>query len=97
MPGSHLGPIERARDAAKTPGEKSAKKRQIDGTIPGIIADERNAILNQLIPGTSPTWFDQVETTCDVKALPPHGTSGYFPIADTDSNKSHQLTRPGGP
>ena len=40
-----LDPIERARDAAKTPGEKSAKKRQINGTIPGISADVRNAVL----------------------------------------------------
>jgi hypothetical protein len=47
----------------------------------------RNAILNQLIPGTSPTWFDQAETICDDKTLQPHGTSGYFSIADTDSIK----------
>jgi hypothetical protein len=47
--------------------------------------DVRNAILNQLISSTSPTWFDQVEAICDVKTLSPHGTSGYFAIADTVS------------
>jgi len=39
-------PIERARDATKTPGVKSAKKRQINGIIPDIMIDVRNAILN---------------------------------------------------
>ena len=76
MLGNNLGPIERARDAAKAPGEKSTKKWKINGIIPGIVIDVRNAILNQLIPGTSPTWFDQAETICDVRALSPHGTSG---------------------
>ena len=52
-----------------------------------IIIDERNAILDQFIPSTSPTWLDQVETICDVKALSPHDTSVYFSIADTDSIK----------
>ena len=45
----------------------------------------RNVILNQLIPGTSPTWFDQVETIYDAKTLPTHDTAGYLMIADTDS------------
>lgn len=48
----------------------------------------RNAIFNQLISYTTPTWFDQVETICDVKTLSPHDSSGYFSIADTDSIKS---------
>ena len=64
-----LGPIERAHDSAKTPGEKSAKKRQINGIIPDIITDVRNTVLNQLIPSTSLTWFDQFETICDVRTL----------------------------
>ena len=45
----------------------------------------RGAVLNQLIPSTSPTWFDQAEAICDVKALSPHGTSGCISIADTES------------
>ena len=85
--GDLLGPIERARDAARTPGEKGAKKRQVNGIIPDPIIDVRNAILNQLISYTTPTWFDQVETICDVKALSPHDSSGYFSIANTDSIK----------
>jgi SepF-like predicted cell division protein (DUF552 family) len=52
-----------------------------------IIIDVRKAILNQLIPSTSSTWFGQVETICDIMALSTQGTSGYFPIADTDSIK----------
>ena len=59
MLGNLLDPIERARDAAKTPEENCAKKRQINGIIPGIIIDVKNAILNQLISSTFPTWFDQ--------------------------------------
>jgi len=55
-----------------------------NGIIPDIIIDVRNAILNQLIPSTSPTWFDQIETICDLKTLSPHDTSGYVSIADTD-------------
>ena len=85
MLGNLFDPIERARDAANIPGGKSTKKRQINGIIPDIIIDVRNAILNQLIPSTSPTWFDQVGTICDVRALSQHDTSGYFSIADTDS------------
>jgi hypothetical protein len=87
MLGNLLDPIERARDAARAPGEKGAKRRQINGIIPDIIIDVRNATLNQLIPCSSPTWFGQVETIFDVKTLLPHDTSGYFPIADTDSIK----------
>ena len=85
MLGKILDPIERARDAAKAPGEKSAKKRQFYGIIPDIITDVRNAILNQLIPSTFPTWFNQAEAICDVKTLSPLDTSGYFSIADTGS------------
>ena len=48
--GNLLDPIERARDSAKAPGEKSAKKREIKEITPGIIADVRKAILNLLIP-----------------------------------------------
>jgi len=85
--GNLPGPIGRVRDFAKTPGEKSAKKRQVNGITPDIIIGVRNAMLNQLIPSTSPTWFDQAETICDVRTLSPHDTSGYFSIADTDSIK----------
>ena len=87
MLGNLLDPIERACDAARTPREKGAKKRQINGIIPDLILDVRNAIFNQLISYTTPTWFDQVETICDVKTLSPHDSSGYFSIADTDSVK----------
>ena len=43
MLGNTHDPIERARDAAKTPGEKSTKKRQINGITPDITMDVRNA------------------------------------------------------
>ena len=45
----------------------------------------RNAILNQLIPGTSPTWSDQAEAICDVMTLLLHDTFGYYSIVDADS------------
>ena len=66
----------------RTSGEKGAKKKQSNGFI-----DLRYGILNQLIPGTFPAWVGQVGTICDLKALSPHGTTGYFSIADTDSTK----------
>jgi len=49
----------------------------------------RNAIPNQLFSRrlASPTWIDQAETTYDTRKLSPHGASGYFSIADTDSIK----------
>ena len=87
MLGNFLDPIEWARDAAKTPREKGAKKRQMIGIISDIFIDTRNAILNQLISSTSSTWFGQVGTICDVKALSPHDTSGCFSIPDTGSIK----------
>ena len=71
MLGNLFDPIERARDAANIPGGKSTKKRPINGIIPDIIIDVRNTILNQLIPSISPTWFDQIETICDVRTLSP--------------------------
>ena len=43
MLGNLPGPIERARDAAKAPGERSAKKRQVYEIIPVIVIDVRNA------------------------------------------------------
>ena len=76
MLGNLLDPIERACDAARTPREKGAKKRQINGIIPDLIIDVRHAILNQLISCTTPTWFGQVEAICDARTLSPHhGTS----------------------
>ena len=54
---------------------------------PCIIIDVRNATLTHITPNTSPTCFDPVETICDVKALSPHDSSGYFSIADTDPIK----------
>ena len=69
MHGSLLGIIEKTSDTAKAPGEKGAKKGQISGTTPGSIIDVRSTVLDQLIPGTSPTWFDKVEAICDLKAL----------------------------
>ena len=36
MLGNLLGPIERALGAAMAPGEKGAKKKQVDGIIPEI-------------------------------------------------------------
>ena len=50
--------------------------------IPSTITDARNAILNQLILSTSPTWPDQAETICNAKTLRWHGTSGFFSVAD---------------
>ena len=50
---SLLGPIARARDEAKAPGEKGAKKWQINGIFPGITAGVRNGILIQPVLGTS--------------------------------------------
>ena len=52
-----------------------------------MIVNVRNTIQNQLIPSTSPTWFGQVETICDVSTLSPHDTAGYFSVADTNSIK----------
>jgi len=67
-------PIERACDAAKTPGEKGAKKRQVNGTIPCINMGLRKAILNQLNPSISTTWFGQVGTTARA------GAQGWIPV-----------------
>ena len=46
MLGNLLDSIERARDAARTPREKGAKKRQVNGITPDLIMDVRNAIFN---------------------------------------------------
>ena len=62
-------------------------KRQVNGITPDTVTDVRNAVLNQPIPSTSPTLFDQAEATCVARALSPHGTSGYISIADTDPIK----------
>ena len=47
--GNLLDPIERARDSARAPGEKPAKKRRTNGITPGVTADASYAIVNQLI------------------------------------------------
>ena len=48
----------------------------------------KNAILNQLISYTTPAWFGQIGTICDVKTHSPHDSTPDFPIADTDSTKA---------
>ena len=73
--------------AAQTEIQSQAPARPINGITPNALIDVRNANLNQPIPRTSPTWFDQAGAICNVKTLLPHDTSGYFSIGDTDPIK----------